>query len=330
MKVMKAIIREGVLGYMFTFKHDYPKPDLNSKNDQDKLLVKINSAAINPVDYKVPRAMLGPVVGMDFCGTVEEVGELVDPEKFKVGDIVFGGCMGSLSEFSLASTNIAKAPKDKQWKSSDLAALNIAYLSALQCLKKGIIVNNEGNGGLNKSVLIIGASGGCGIAGLQLSKASGTSRIVAICSSKNSELVKKNGATEVLDYANQVAVDSFFQENVGQFDCILDAATGSGMGEDYWDMSVPLLKKDVGEYVSLNGSKSKWIRVFLNKQKKRETLLLMKPNPDDLELVVKMLDASGVRPLTNVYSFSHQGLVDAFDQLKSRRTKGKIVFDISD
>ena len=53
------------------------------------------------------------------------------------------------------------------------------------------------------------------------------------------------GATEVVDYTNQGELDSFFRDNEGKFDCVYDAATSSGDGEDYWDKSIALLLKKV-------------------------------------------------------------------------------------
>jgi len=337
---MKAAIRKGFLGYNFSFANDYSKPAYhsNGKNTND-VLIKIISAAINPIDYKAPRALLGPVIGFDFCGTIDDIGDKVEANQtFKVGDLVFGTSLtGSLAEYSVAKANvIAKVPTTSNWKPSECAALPVAYQSALQSLRPGGIIDTEGNRlQSDKAVLVIGASGGCGIAGLQLCKAVGVSRIVAICSKKNKQLVKDMGATEVVHYTDQDELESFFRDNVAKFDVVYDAATSSGAGEDYWDRSIPLLKTengadgDSGHYASLNGSKAKWIRKFTGREKQGQSLILMKPNTADLELIVSLLDRTGARPLVNIMPFNADGLKEAFDGLKSRRTTGKNVLDIS-
>merc|ERR1712232_937933 len=202
----------------------------------------------------------------------------------------------------------------------------VAYISALQCLKAGHVLSGDAE---NKSVLVIGASGGCGIAGLQLCKAVGVSRIVAICSKNNADLVTLHGATEVVNYADENELQSFFEENHGKFDCVFDAATSSGGGENYWDKSLVLLKDDVGHFTALNGPAYKFARAFLGKQKPRESIIMMDANTSDLEQIVELMDRTGARPLTNIMAFDGEGLENAFKLLKSRRSKGKIVFDIS-
>eukprot|EP00560_Eucampia_antarctica_P010003 CAMPEP_0197828804 /NCGR_PEP_ID=MMETSP1437-20131217/5331_1 /TAXON_ID=49252 ORGANISM="Eucampia antarctica, Strain CCMP1452" /NCGR_SAMPLE_ID=MMETSP1437 /ASSEMBLY_ACC=CAM_ASM_001096 /LENGTH=348 /DNA_ID=CAMNT_0043430193 /DNA_START=121 /DNA_END=1167 /DNA_ORIENTATION=+ len=343
MAAMKATIRKGIFGKL-TFVEEYSKPAFDANKSGDKVLVKIDAAAINPIDFKAPRALLGTIVGLDFCGTIEEVGIDV-PKHLKAGDVVYGACVGGLAEYTIVScTQIAAPPpaanNNNSWKSTDLAALNVAYLGALQCLKKGNIILNDQEGGLlennnpssnNKSVLIIGASGGCGIAGIQLCKSIGVSRIVAICSGKNAQLVKEMGATEVVDYTKKQELDTFFKDNVETFDCVFDAATGSGGGEDYWRKSIPLLKSedDGGQYTALNGPNSKWVRKMAGFQKKNETLIIVTSNTADLEMVVQLLDKTGGRPVTQIMPFSKEGLEEGMKLLKSRRAKGKIVYDMS-
>lgn len=330
---MRAAIRKGILGYNFVFSNDFPEPAFSpGGKHRNDVLVKVSAAAINPVDYKVPRAFIGPVIGLDFCGVITEVGNNVG-ESFQVGDAVFGKTQGSLAEYAIAQSEvIAKVPSD--WTAIECAALPVAYQSALQALQRGNIVDREGSDQEGKSVLVVGASGGCGLAGIQLCKAVKVSRIVAICSKKNEQFVKDMGATEIVDYTDVNQLESFFRENSGKFDFVFDAATNSGGGEDYWDKSISLLKRDtknviVGKFAALNGPASKWTRSLLSFEKPHESIILMKANTEDLEQIVSLLNRTGSRPLTNVMTFDEKGLDEAFKLLKSRRTKGKIVFDVS-
>ena len=81
---------------------------------QDEVLVKVEAAAINPLDWHYMRGQpyfmrlfsgIGkPKVtrfGVDFAGTVEAVG--ADVTRFKVGDPVFGGRSGALAEYVVAA-----------------------------------------------------------------------------------------------------------------------------------------------------------------------------------------------------------------------------------
>ena len=120
-------------------------------------------------------------MGLDFAGDVESMGSAVS--KFVVGDEVYGKAKGTLADFAVANPEeIALKPKNLSF--SQAAAMALTYLTSLQALRD--------YGGLKKRgrVLIIGASGGCGIAALQLAKSMGAGNVFAVCSGKNAELVK--------------------------------------------------------------------------------------------------------------------------------------------
>lgn len=336
---MRAALRTGLFGFTPAFVNDYIAPpfDENSTKQNKDIYVKVKAAAINPVDYKLPRTIGGNVMGFDFCGTIEKVGSDVD-DNYQIGDDVFGTCSsGALADYCIAkSDRIAKVPKDGSWDPLECAALPVAYMSALQSLRIGTITEENGESvNKQKSVLIIGASGGCGVAGTQLCKAMGVGRIVGICSSRNADFVKGLGATEIVCYDDETELKSFFASNKGKFDCVYDAATNSGDGEDYWTMSIDLLKKEdgfsgelSGEYVALNGPAGKWMRAFIGKQKNHETIMMMNANSADLNTILSLLGKNKEKPITNIIPFSEKGLEDGLKQLKGRRTKGKIVFDL--
>ena len=186
------------------------------------------------------------------------------------------------------------------------------------------------------SVLIIGASGGCGIAGVQLARAMGASRVVGICSGKNFEFVREMSGyekaedLELVDYTDDDAMKEFKEKNVKMFDCIYDTATGSGKGEDYTTAMLKLLKDTTGQYVQINGSPSTWARHAMGKMKPQRKMVLTAPKgKSDLQEIVSLLEKSGVKPHLSVKSFDEQGVTEAFEELKGRRTKGKIVFDMN-
>lgn len=325
---MKAAIKTGTFGTTIEFSNDVASPSI-PKDDKDSVLIQVYAGAINPIDYKLPKAMSRLIVAHDFCGKVTEA----HPDSgFEPGDLVFGMCKaGALAEYTLASSKeIAKAPEG--WTATQLAALTTGHMSSLQCLQKGKIDDDATSS--QKSVLVIGASGGCGLAAVQLCAGLGVSRIVAINSAKNDAFVREHGATEVVNYANASELESFFAENKGKFDCVVDTATNSGGGENYWEPSIDLLRRDaqgkvMGEYTALNGPASKLLRWAFGRQKEHETFIAMKINRPDLERVLQLMDRTGARPVTNVMAFDKEGLQEGFKLLKSRRTKGKIVFDIA-
>ena len=317
---MKAAIREGGAAPKFTTEQPVPAFDPSSKDDVNKVLLSVQAAAINPVDYKLPKIVLGPVYGLDVAGVVERVGNEV--KDLQVGDAVFGGTTGSLAEATVTFPGkLAKKPDELSF--AEAAALPVAYVTGLQALRTGNEVR-EGS-----SVLVVGASGGCGVAGLHLAAALGATRIVAICSAQNAGFVQQQGATEVVDYTDTEGMREFFLNNTEKFDCVYDTATGSGGGEDYTQKTVPLLKGG-GQYVALNGGALMWLRHLTRVFKpKNQHLMITDMNAADLAEVARLLVKSGRRPILDTKPFTERGVKEGFENLKSRRTKGKIVFDIA-
>lgn len=172
---------------------------------------------------------------------------------------------------------------------------------------------------------------------MQLANGLGATRIVGICSGKNFEFVqemsgikKEDNKLELVDYTDDTAMDTFMKENVGKFDCIYDTATGSGKGEAYIDSMMHLLKENTGEYTQINGPPGDWARLFSGKMKPHRTLILTGSNGrSELEEIAKLLSTSVVKPHLNEFTFDEKGVADGFELLKSRRTKGKIVFNMN-
>jgi len=322
-------VRNTIFGFNMAFRTDQPEPNFSPK-DSDKILVEVKAGAINPVDYKLPKAFAGPVIGIDFCGVIKEVGDKVTD--LKVGDQVFGGAKtGALADLTIANAKeVCKVPDG--WSATECAALPVAYESSLQGLRKGgIIPPTKDDMQAKESVLVVGASGGIGLAALQLCKAMGVPRIVAICSDRNKDLVISNGATEFINYADNSGLSAFFEKEKGNFDCVLDVATGSGGGEDYIAKSLTLLRKgeENGIYVALNGPPSSWMRLVTGMEKPNQHIILCKHATEDQESILHLMDSIQAKPLLNVMDFSEAEVFKGFDLLHSRRTKGKIVFDIS-
>ncbi|CAK4642189.1 hypothetical protein LEN26_001491 [Aphanomyces euteiches] len=295
----------------------YPEPAKAVLKSKDSVVVEVKAAAINPVDYKLPKWFLhGRAVGLDFAGVVTEVSP--DVTTVAVGDRVFGNAPGTLADkIVVTPSTIAKLPPSFSFK--DGAALPVAYLSSYQAL-----VNHGFTDGMK--VLIIGASGGCGTAGVQLAKALGASEIVGVCSKKNEDFVKSLGADRIIDYQTQSIADGHDK----YFDFVLDTATASGGGENYLDSAKAVLKDPTKNHVSLNGPISLWLAKFTGIGRKDVALLVCEQKSADLESVVKYLELSNSRPvIDSIFPFTQEGVEEAFAKLQSRRVKGKIIINVS-
>ncbi|KAF0706121.1 Aste57867_6811 [Aphanomyces stellatus] len=300
-----------------TGRRYYPAPATPTLKSNDSVIVEVKAAAINPVDYKLPSLFLhGYGVGIDVAGVVTQVSP--DVTTFAVGDRVFGAAKGgSLADRTVCkASELAKLPNSFTFVQG--AALPVAYISGYQALANHGF--QEGH-----KVLVIGASGGCGSAGVQLAKAMGASEVVGVCSKKNEEFVKSLGADRIIDYQTQSIGDG----NDKHFDFVYDTATNSGGGEDYLTSAKAVLKDPTKHHVALNGPLSMWLRKLTGFPHPTIALIVSSQNSTDLEAIVRHLERSNQRPIIDSeFDFTEHGVEDAFAKLRSRRTKGKIVINL--
>lgn len=149
-----------------------------------------------------------PIVGMELAGVVEEVGSAVT--EFAVGDEVFGLRSGANAEYVCVREAGAIAHKPPSLTFEEAAALPDGASIARACLAKADL-------GPGKRIVVYGATGAIGTAGVQLAKATGA-HVTAVSNTKNVELVRSLGADVVLDWEQED-----FTENGQTYDAIFDA-----------------------------------------------------------------------------------------------------------
>jgi len=243
-----------------------PMPELLGGDD---VLVKVHCAAINPTDTKQIQGSLNPLLvqdkpmkpGMDFSGVVVKTGSRV--QRLKEGDAVMGMVRGvrtgTTCEFIVVD-QAAVSLKPQALCFVDAAAIPLAAMTAMQCLREAGLAYPPDAAAKDKSVFVSGGPGGVGNFAVQLAKHMfGVGRVVTTASTTKVALCKDVlGADEVIDYTKQ----SFASALSGQsFDALIDC-TG-----DAWSM-VPLAKHD-GAVISvlsaraLCGSYRTWPRASL-------------------------------------------------------------------
>jgi NADPH:quinone reductase-like Zn-dependent oxidoreductase len=189
---------------------------------EDEVLVKIHATTVNRTDCGVRAAnpfitrfftgLRRPrqkILGMELAGEVEAVGAAVS--EFQVGDQVFGvNGHGAHAEFVCIRESAPLAHKPAGMTFEEAAAVCDGASLALACLR---------NAGLRegKSILVYGASGSVGTAGVQLAKHFGAD-VTAVCNTKNVELVRTLGADRVIDYTRED-----FAKNDETYDVVFDA-----------------------------------------------------------------------------------------------------------
>jgi NADPH:quinone reductase-like Zn-dependent oxidoreductase len=134
-----------------------------------------------------------PVVGMEFAGVVEEVGPGVT--QFAVGDEVFGLRSGANAEYVCVREAGALAHKPSSLTFEEAAALPDGASIARAALAKVEL-------GPDTRIVVYGATGAIGTAGVQLAKATGA-HVTAVANTKNVELVRSLGADVVLDWERE-------------------------------------------------------------------------------------------------------------------------------
>lgn len=135
------------------------------------------------------------IFGTEFCGEIEEIGK--DVRLFKKGDIVFGvtgASFGCYAEYISMPESGLLAIKPQNMTNEEVTPI-CGALNAWNLLKT--IANIQSG----QKVLIYGASGNIGLAAIQISKLYGA-EVTGVCSSNNFELVKSQGADNIIDSSN--------------------------------------------------------------------------------------------------------------------------------
>lgn len=165
------------------------------------VLVRIAAASVNTVDTMI-RQMgkdlplspdLPAVLGMDFAGTVEAIGEGVT--NFAPGDEVYGcagglaDLQGSLAEYMQADARLI-AHKPKTLSMREAAALPLVGITAYEGLKRANIHAGQ-------KVLVHGGAGGVGHVAVQLAKHFGADVYATASREKQMEIIEQYGAIAI-------------------------------------------------------------------------------------------------------------------------------------
>ena len=212
------------------------------------ILIKLHSATLNPSNYKIIPAKMPFVrhmrqftVGYDASGTVVSIGDDAACAHLKVGDAAFGMApLGSIGEYAVLGC-AAAARKPSCLSHAEAAGLNVAALTSLSALERGGVEKGH-------KVLILGASGGCGMFGVAIGALLGA-EVTGVCSTRNTEFVRQRGAAHVVDYTDAAQMAALQAQGAGSFDVVYDTVSSfDPVDPDYEPSMRPLLKPD-GRYV---------------------------------------------------------------------------------
>ena len=276
-----------------------------------------------PLDF--PR-----IQGGDVAGTVVAVGDaeegelvgtrvLVDPALYDDEapdahpiDVLGSERDGGFAQYVVVPGERAHPVDGSPLSDEQLAALPIAYGTALGMLERGGVTPGH-------TVVVTGASGGVGLAAVQLARARGA-RVVAVCSGGKADAVRAAGADLVVDRGRGKVVADLAQAAPQGYDVVIDVVAGPTLGAgldlvrpggrwvvagalDGWDVQLDVRRLYLAN-IALVGSTMHTPRIF--------------------DLLVDLARRGSVRPVIAA-TFALTDVAEAQRELARRAHVGKIV-----
>jgi len=291
----------------------------------NEILIKIHATTVNRTDcgFRKPRpffvrfvsGLIGPkrkILGSEFAGEIEAVGK--DVKSFKKGDQVFGLTgmnFGAHAEYLCLPEEGAIAIKPANMTFEEAAAVCDGAILALSCLKKANIQGGQ-------KILIYGASGSIGTAGVQLAKYYGA-EVTAVCNTKNVEIVNSLGADEAIDYTKDD-----FTKNGETYDVIFDA-----VGKTSFLYCKNSLKRG-GVYLEtdLGFLWQNLVFPLLTKiGSKKVVLAIPKQNKENVLFLKEIIEAGKYRAVIDK-RFSLEEIVEATNYVETGQKTGNVVLTI--
>ena len=300
-----------------------------------QVIVRVAATSINTVDTMI-RQMgkdlplspdLPAVLGMDFAGTIEAVGEGVTG--FAPGDEVYG-CAGGLADLQGALAELMRADarliahKPKSLTMREAAALPLVGITAFEGLQRAGVKAGQ-------KVLVHGGTGGVGHVAVQLAKHFGATVYSTASGEQAFDIVKSYGATPI-DYRTETVADYVEAHTAGTgFDVVFDSVGGANMTNSF-------------DAAALNGHVSTTVAmVELDlttahfKGLSIHVVFMLIPmlhnyhreaHGEILAQLARIVDLGGVKPLLDDQTFSLSEVGMAHDRLTSGQAIGKVVVEV--
>jgi NADPH:quinone reductase-like Zn-dependent oxidoreductase len=277
-------------------------------NRQSGVAVMLLSRLIS--GYRRPRQ---PILGTELAGEVEALGTAVT--EFAVGDHVFGTSgfqFGAHAEFICLreSAHIAQMPTGLSFE--EAATICDGGLNALWCLRLADLHRRKG-----QRILIYGASGAIGTAGVQLAKFFGAD-VTAVCSTKNVELVSALGADRVIDYTQED-----FTTNGETYDVIFDA-----VGKYAFRSCRGSLKRG-GSYLATDGLENLLLAWWTSRIGDKQVRFKLPPRytKQDVLFLKELIEAGRYRAVID-RCYPLEDVVEATRYVETERKTGNVVLTV--
>jgi len=292
----------------------------------NEVLIKIHATTVNRTDcgFRLPRPFIvrffsglfrpkRKILGSELAGEIEATGK--DVTLFKKGDQVFGltdNSFGAHAEYKCLPETASIVTKPANMNFDEAAAVCDGAILALSQIKRLDLQKGQ-------KILIYGASGSIGSAGVQLAKHFGA-KVTAVCNTKNLELLKSLGAEELIDYTKDD-----FTKNGRVYDVVIDAVGKSSF------FRCKNLLKDGGVYISTdlgflsqNPFLALWTR-FIGK--KRVLFPIPKDSKEDIMFLKELIEAGKYKAVID-RRYPLEQIVEAYRYVETGQKTGNVVITV--
>jgi NADPH:quinone reductase-like Zn-dependent oxidoreductase len=298
-----------------------PKPEGN------EVVVRVHASTVTRADamgvrsneYRFARVFTGirrprqTGFGSEFAGVVEEVGATVSG--LGAGDEVFGVRAGASADYVAVREDGVIAPKPAGLSFDEAAAIPDGSLLALSCLRPAYPL-------AGKTVLVYGAAGSVGTASVQLLAHHFEAEVTAVCDTKDVELVRSLGASEVLDRFRDD-----FTKSGKTYDVIFDAVGKHSFRRCRRSLAAG------GVYISMDlGFMYHLVPLALVTRfvgSRRATIGIGRYRKEDLLLVKKLVEAGKYRPVID-RTYELTDVVEATRYVESGQKTGNVVLRVGE
>ena len=210
--------------------HEFGDPDVLRVEDvpqpepvEGEVLVRVQAAGVNPFETYVRAGWYTELPALPYTPGCDGAGVRADTgERVYITDSL----SGTYAEYALCPKGAVR-PLPDGLSYAQGAAIGVPYLTAYRALVQRAVPT------AGERVLIHGASGGVGIATVQLAVAAGLEVVGTAGSEAGSDLVAAQGDVRVLDHRDPKHVDAALELTGGKgFDIIIEFLANVNLGSD--------------------------------------------------------------------------------------------------
>ena len=306
---------------------DIPSPTPKA----NEVLLDVHAAGVNFPDSLIiqgkyqfkPPFPFAP--GGEAAGVISAVGDKVS--QYRVGQRVMAltGWGSFAEQVCVPAYNLLPMPDGMDFASA--AAFGMTYGTSMHALKQ------RGNLQPGETLLVLGASGGVGLAAVEIGKAMGATVIAAASSAEKLEVARQAGADQLINYREQSLKDELKKLTGGKgVDVIYDPVGGPLFEEAFrciaWNGLLLVIGFASGEIPALPANLpllkgASLVGVFWGAFAQRQ----VQDNVANFQQLFAWYAEGKLKPLVSQrYNLAEAG--QAIDALAERRAVGKLVIDV--